>query len=122
MRRLGAILLIHVLLFPQIAQAFLVTNYVIHMEAIEEAYCVNKAKPELECHGSCHLQKEIAITTGSDDDSPVSPKIHRLSEFLLSLDDFNVSPKWGFAPTQETVYPPSTWGIQPTDIPTPPPK
>ncbi|NVK26879.1 MAG: hypothetical protein HWE14_02480 [Flavobacteriia bacterium] len=122
MRRLGGIFLIHVLLFPQIAQAYLVTDYVVNWEAIEDAFCENKERPELECHGSCHLQKEIVMTTGADQDAPQSPTIYRLSEFFLSWEDFDFT----FCEFPQNIrrigVRHSVWESLCFDTPSPPPK
>jgi len=37
-----------------------VVNFYVQQDRIEELFCVNKDKPKLECHGKCHLAKQIA--------------------------------------------------------------
>lgn len=34
-------------------------EYAINADYIAEFLCINKDKPELECHGQCHLTKEL---------------------------------------------------------------
>ncbi len=34
-------------------------EYILNQDYIAEFLCINKDKPELECHGKCHLVKEI---------------------------------------------------------------
>lgn len=34
-------------------------NYLINFDYISKVLCINQDKPELECHGKCHLAKEI---------------------------------------------------------------
>ena len=34
-------------------------EYVLNQDYIAEFLCVNKDKPELKCHGKCHLAKQI---------------------------------------------------------------
>ncbi len=34
-------------------------EYVLNQDYIAEFLCINKDKPELQCHGKCHLVKEI---------------------------------------------------------------
>lgn len=33
--------------------------YIVNQEQIETLYCINKDKPELACHGKCHLNKVL---------------------------------------------------------------
>ncbi len=39
---------------------FPVLNYVVNYDYILKELCENKAKPELECNGKCHLKAELA--------------------------------------------------------------
>ncbi len=34
-------------------------EYILNQDYIAEFLCINKDKPELQCHGKCHLAKEI---------------------------------------------------------------
>ncbi len=43
-------------------QAIIVVYFNLNQEAIEQAFCVNKDKPALECHGNCHLKKQLEKT------------------------------------------------------------
>lgn len=36
------------------------TEYAMNYTYISEVLCINKEKPKMECHGKCHLGKEIA--------------------------------------------------------------
>lgn len=47
-----------------------VLDYVINYEFIVKELCENKAKPEMKCNGKCHLMKEMAKS--SQTDNPVS--------------------------------------------------
>jgi len=42
-----------------VGPAFTIANFYINQEQIIEEYCENKAKPELNCEGNCHLTKEL---------------------------------------------------------------
>lgn len=48
-----------------------VLDYVVNYEYIATQLCENKDKPELKCHGKCHLMKEMAKT--AETDKPTSP-------------------------------------------------
>jgi len=47
-----------------------VLEYVLNYDYIVKELCENKAKPEMKCNGKCHLMKELA--KASDTDNPVS--------------------------------------------------
>lgn len=40
-------------------QALIIVHFKLNQKNIEKEFCVNKAKPELQCHGKCHLKKEL---------------------------------------------------------------
>ncbi len=42
-------------------------EYVINQDYIAEFLCVNKDKPKLQCHGKCHLAKEIDKQRNTED-------------------------------------------------------
>lgn len=58
-------------------------DYLLRMKAIEEEHCVNKDKPELMCHGSCHVQSELAALEqdSPDENDPGVPPPYRLREW-----------------------------------------
>jgi hypothetical protein len=43
-------------------------NYEVNMEEITDLFCENTDKPEMNCHGTCHLKKQIIST---DNQNPV---------------------------------------------------
>nr|WP_294933780.1 hypothetical protein [uncultured Flavobacterium sp.] len=47
-----------------------VLEYVFNYDYIVKELCENKAKPEMKCNGKCHLMKELA--KASESDNPVS--------------------------------------------------
>ncbi|HRE78801.1 MAG TPA: hypothetical protein PLL09_13370 [Flavobacterium sp.] len=49
---------------------FPVMNYVVNYDYISNELCENKAKPELECNGKCHLKAELA--NASEESTPAS--------------------------------------------------
>jgi len=44
-----------------------VTTFNAHQDYFEKVYCVNKDKPELECHGKCHLNKVVEEQSTADE-------------------------------------------------------
>lgn len=41
-------------------QAITIVHFYANQDQIENEYCVNKDKPELECHGKCHLSEVLS--------------------------------------------------------------
>lgn len=61
-----------------------VLEYVLNYDYIVKELCENKAKPEMQCNGKCHLMKELA--KASENDGPVSSdkkSSHSESELLF---------------------------------------
>ncbi len=50
--------------------SFPIIEYIINYEYISKELCENKAKPELQCNGKCHLMKELA--KASEAEKPLS--------------------------------------------------
>src|SRR5690606_1079456 len=60
----GLLMLLSVLIGFQ--QAIIVMHFKLNQEKIEKAYCENKNKPELQCHGLCHLKKQLEDQENSE--------------------------------------------------------
>lgn len=58
-------------------QAIVVMHFKLNQESIEQAFCENKGRPELECHGICHLKKELQKTR-NDDQNQIAILIQKL--------------------------------------------
>lgn len=48
-------------------QTFVVIHFYANQDQIEAEHCENKDKPELQCHGKCHLQKQMEKTELASD-------------------------------------------------------
>ena len=53
-------------------------EYAVNYDYITKVLCENKAKPELECNGKCHLMKELA--KASENEKPLSSHKKSMSE------------------------------------------
>lgn len=60
MNRFASILLLVLVLLHLAAPAWMTGLFVMNRVAIEQAHCVNRAKPELACHGQCFLSRQLA--------------------------------------------------------------
>ena len=80
MIRIAAIcfLMIHFLVVLKPYSPYL--DYVLNFEYISNVLCENKDKPELNCHGSCHLTKELKKTL-EDETVPVNNTKRTTGEF-----------------------------------------
>jgi hypothetical protein len=47
-----------------------VVEYIINYDYITKVLCINKAQPNLQCNGKCHLMKELA--KASENEKPIS--------------------------------------------------
>jgi len=55
-----SILCITSVLLKQSLPLYILAHFKANQTELEARFCENKAKPELECHGQCHLKKEVA--------------------------------------------------------------
>ena len=53
-------------------------EYAVNYDYITQVLCENKAAPELECNGKCHLMKELA--KASENEKPLSSHKKSMSE------------------------------------------
>jgi len=57
-------------------QVIIVIYFKLNQSAIEQRYCINKNKPERQCHGTCYLKKQLQETENADSSSTgIYPKI-----------------------------------------------
>ncbi|VTR35104.1 hypothetical protein [Sphingobacterium thalpophilum] len=69
MKQVFSVLMMLLSLLIGFQQAILVMHFKLNQVAIEKAFCVNKNKPEMQCHGICHLKKQLQKMENSDSDS-----------------------------------------------------
>ncbi|WP_343587825.1 hypothetical protein [Flavobacterium sp.] len=67
MKKVFSITMTILFLLVSFQQALIVVHFKLNQKAIEKEFCVNKAKPELQCHGKCHLKKELQETEKNSD-------------------------------------------------------
>lgn len=58
--------------FQPLGEAFFYLWYVVDNASFTETFCINKEKPELECHGQCHMAMISEMETGGHD-APAAP-------------------------------------------------
>lgn len=57
-----------------IKPVFPLIDYVVNYKYIATVLCENKAKPELQCNGKCHLMKSLGKNAETDSSQPVEKK------------------------------------------------
>lgn len=87
-------LLTYILLFSlilQVSSSLVVKlNYAINIDYIAEVLCINKDKPELSCHGKCHLAKELK----KDDQRKTDKTTNQEERLYLLTSTPDISYKW----------------------------
>ena len=48
-------------------QALIIVHFKLNQKDIEKEFCVNKSKPQLQCHGKCHFKKELKKSEKNND-------------------------------------------------------
>ncbi|KAF2517112.1 hypothetical protein [Flavobacterium foetidum] len=67
MKRVFSITMTILFLLVSFQQALLIVHYKLNQKNIEKEFCVNKSKPEMQCHGKCHLNKELQQSEKNSD-------------------------------------------------------
>ncbi|MBD2769959.1 hypothetical protein IC235_18890 [Hymenobacter sp. BT664] len=70
MNRLLALFLAGLVLLQTLGQEVLVVNYQLNKARITERYCVNKARPRLQCNGKCHLARQLRKADATEKKAP----------------------------------------------------
>ena len=52
-------------MFSQVYNTSVWVNYEMNIDEITDLFCENTDKPELNCHGTCHLKKQLIQTDNS---------------------------------------------------------
>lgn len=93
MKRLVAGLLLLLVIAPNLAKAIYIAYWNLNQEIIEKTFCENRYKPEMECHGQCHLVKTLKkIDDSKEENEENEEKNHfnwnKLAEIFISTDVF----------------------------------
>jgi hypothetical protein len=74
MKQTISILLALVVLFSPLQKVWLVVSFQLNQEYIAKTLCENKAKPQLQCEGKCHLKKQLQKAEQEEQKLPTSQK------------------------------------------------
>ncbi|MDX6183052.1 hypothetical protein SGQ44_12090 [Flavobacterium sp. Fl-77] len=89
MRKVFSITMTMLLLLVSFQQALIIVHFKFDQKNIEQEFCVNKARPELQCHGKCHLKKELEKSDSTDSELTSIGK--KIDMTLISDLEFTVS-------------------------------
>lgn len=64
-----SLFLVFIFFSGMIYQTYALIDFYLNQEQIEKEFCINKSKPELNCHGTCHLKEKIAITIPTENEN-----------------------------------------------------
>jgi hypothetical protein len=121
MTRFLAYLLTTLMLLQTFSRELLVLDYQAHKARITELFCVNKAKPQMQCNGRCHLSEELRKATESKAPAAGFAKVKMdvLAPLALRLTQTQLWPlpgdkfapqrpvRYVFAPVHRIFHPPS---------------
>mgnify|MGYP001419294501 CR=1 FL=1 len=79
MKQVFSVLMMILSLLIGFQQAIIVMHFKLNQEAIEKEFCINKHKPETQCHGVCHLKKQLQKSENSE---PFSIGIYQRVDML----------------------------------------
>ena len=82
------VLLMVLSLLTGFQQAITVVHFKLNQQVIEQKFCINKNKPALQCHGSCHLKKQLEETESSE--APSISIYPRIDMFTVSATQWEI--------------------------------
>ncbi|MDN3672660.1 hypothetical protein QWY99_06275 [Flavobacterium branchiarum] len=88
MKKAFSITMTMLFLLVSFQQVLIIVHFKLNQENIEKEFCINKTKPELQCHGKCHLKNELEKSNNNDFElTSIGKKIDMV---LLSNIEFEV--------------------------------
>ncbi|WKL48843.1 hypothetical protein Q1W71_03450 [Flavobacterium pectinovorum] len=67
MKKVFSITMTMLFLLVSFQQALIIVHFKLNQKDIEKEFCINKTKPQLQCHGKCHLKKELKKSEKNND-------------------------------------------------------
>lgn len=90
MKRLLLLLIVSSLLVQPTVKTILLVQWKLNQQEITRVYCINKARPEMQCNGQCYLAKKMRQIEADYAKSklPFEPKHAKATEFTVFLQPF----------------------------------
>lgn len=67
MKKVFGVTITMLFLLVSFQQALIIVHFKLNQKNIEKEFCINKSKPQLQCHGKCHLTKELKKSEKNND-------------------------------------------------------
>ena len=90
MNRIIAISLSLLILSFAIKDLIIYAHFQLNRAYIEQQFCINKNRPEMNCHGSCFLNKTLKESKDQETKCPVSDKKEKTNTVYLF--DISITP------------------------------
>lgn len=90
MKRCFCALLMVLSLLIGFQQAIIILHFRLNQDTVEQQFCVNKSRPELQCEGTCYLKKQLQ-GTGSRDPASISiyQRVYMLAISIIKFEASN---------------------------------
>ena len=85
MKKFFSITMTILFLLVSFQQALIIVHFKLNQNIIEKEFCVNKAKPKMQCHGQCHLKKELEKSDKNSDLNDSKKKQDELNKDFKDL-------------------------------------
>jgi len=122
-KQIIALFLVSSLMTTMFLPAFIFLDYLSNQAAITEAFCENKAQPELKCNGQCHLAKQLKkVNPPSNEEEQAPPSVETFA-FLWFQNETNQKSIFSFdSKSEQVAYLNAHWDSIQIEQPGPPPR
>ncbi|MDY3351743.1 hypothetical protein PG357_07060 [Riemerella anatipestifer] len=80
-KKVLAYIMLAIIMLVSFQQSIVVVHFKLNQSFIEANYCINKDKPQMNCHGKCYLEKELK--DNQQDDVLVGLSLYETVVFVL---------------------------------------
>jgi hypothetical protein len=87
MKKTIALFLCLIVLLPGMTKVLYISYWNINRDTIEKLFCKNIDKPEMECHGQCHLEETLSKIDNSEEKDKSAPLWEKLAENLIFTEE-----------------------------------
>lgn len=87
MKKTIALFLCLIVLLPGLTKVLYIYYWNINRDTIEKLFCKNIDKPEMECHGQCHLEETLSKIDNSEEKDKSAPLWEKLAENLIFTEE-----------------------------------
>ena len=70
MQKINALILTAIFIFILVKPVIPYLEYMVRKDWIIEKFCINKERPDMQCNGKCHLEKQLSKEADEPDQQP----------------------------------------------------